>query len=53
MTEIPVYLAHAIRDVRRAVQNEGPVPKHHRAVMARHRREWPALWEAIDRLMQP
>lgn len=38
--------------LREAVENEGPVPAHHRRVMARHRNEWPTLWDAIDRLIR-
>lgn len=33
-----------------AINNAGPNPQHHREVMARHRREWPTLWRALDAL---
>lgn len=33
-----------------AIENEGPVPKYHRDVMAFHVREWPTLWRAIYNL---
>ena len=38
----------AIEAIRRAIQDEGPQPAFHRATMARHRKEWPTLWAAID-----
>lgn len=34
-----------------AVNNTGSHPEYHREVMRRHRREWPTLWKAIDRLL--
>ena len=36
----------------RAIKQEGPQPRYHREVMARHRNEWPTLWEALDELMR-
>lgn len=47
----PANLIDALNDVRRAVRDQGPVPAHHRAVLRRHREEWPALWRALDRLI--
>lgn len=38
--------------VSQAVRVEGPNPRYHREVMARHRREWPELWKALDRLLE-
>lgn len=32
----------------RAVHDAGPRPDVHAAISARHRREWPSLWRAID-----
>lgn len=32
----------------RAVHDAGPRPDVHNAISARHRREWPSLWRAID-----
>ena len=40
----------AIAAILRAINDPGPNPAYHREVMARHRAEWPTLWEAIDRL---
>ena len=40
-----------IDDLRKAIMDEGSHPLHHRQVMARHRREWPVLWKAIDQLV--
>ena len=37
--------------LREAVENEGTHPEYHRAVMAKHRREWPVLWSAIDAIL--
>lgn len=41
----------AVEAVRRAVLDAGSHPKHHREVMARHRKEWPTLWLALDALL--
>lgn len=38
--------------VRRAVDDAGPRPDVHREIMARHRAEWPTLWDAIDWLIR-
>ena len=35
-----------------AVHDEGPMPRFHRQVMQRHRREWPTLWDAIDGIIR-
>lgn len=40
-----------MRSLVRAVRNPGRVPGHHWRTMARHRKEWPILWEAIDELV--
>ncbi len=40
-----------LEQLREAIENEGPKPRYHREVMERHRREWPTLWAAIDRLL--
>lgn len=40
-----------LEQLRAAIRDEGPAPELHRAVMARHRREWPVLWEALDDLL--
>jgi hypothetical protein len=37
--------------LRKAIMFQGSHPLHHRQVMARHRREWPVLWKAIDQLL--
>lgn len=34
-----------------AVRDEGRAPEFHRRVVNRHRREWPALWAAIDQVL--
>lgn len=41
---------HQARQVLIAIKDEGSHPPYHREVMARHRREWPTLWKAIDGL---
>ena len=41
-----------INALRKAILDEGFHPIHHRQVMARHRREWPVLWKAIDELVK-
>jgi hypothetical protein len=43
-------LNDALDQLEAAIRIEGPAPRVHREVMARHRAEWPTLWAAIDRL---
>jgi hypothetical protein len=43
-------LERAVAAVLRAIDDEGPRPDVHRDVGARHRREWPTLWRALDEL---
>lgn len=43
-------LRSAIDTLLDAINNAGPVPKHHIQVASKHRKEWPTLWKAIDRL---
>jgi len=38
----------AIEGIHAAVTNAGLNPEYHRAIMARHRHEWPELWRRID-----
>jgi hypothetical protein len=40
-----------VDELRRAIEDPGPRPDIHFEIMARHRREWPTLWAAIDRLL--
>lgn len=35
-------------DIVSAVIDEGISPKYHRAVLKKHRTEWPFLWQKID-----
>jgi hypothetical protein len=41
-----------VEQLRHAVTDPGVNPAYHRRVMAAHRREWPLLWAAIDRLLE-
>jgi hypothetical protein len=41
----------ALGSLVRAIRDPGRVPRHHWRTMAKHRREWPVLWEAIDELV--
>ena len=41
-----------IARLRKAVNNKGINPKFHDKLMARHRKEWPQLWVAIDALLK-
>lgn len=43
--------ALAIESVIMAVTFEGRNPAYHQEVVARHRKEWPVLWSAIDALI--
>lgn len=40
----------AAQEVRQAIKAEGRNPHYHREILARHRRQWPILWEALDKL---
>ena len=44
-------MSEKVEALRRAITDAGPVPEYHRTIMARHRREWPTLWQAIDALL--
>lgn len=35
-----------------AVINEGKVPTYHRAIVKKHRKEWPYLWKQIDKAVK-
>ena len=41
-------LAAALDALDAAIMVPGPVPEYHEKIMAKHRREWPTLWAAID-----
>ncbi len=43
--------AESIRQMREAIDNFGPAPQAHMQTMRAHRREWPTIWAAIDRLI--
>jgi hypothetical protein len=45
-------LREAAKRVERAVKVKGPAPGQHEATMARHRKEWPTLWKALDDLLR-
>lgn len=49
----PARMAEAVDRIRRAIDDEGPDPVRHRRIMAKHRREWPTLWAALDELLDP
>lgn len=40
----------AVAAIIAAIEQPGRSPAYHRAIMSRHRREWPVLWRAIDAL---
>lgn len=44
-------VAETIRQLREAIDNAGPSPQAHSNIMRAHRREWPTIWAAIDRLV--
>lgn len=35
----------------KAVEDKGPASARHDHIMTLHRREWPTLWDAIDRVL--
>lgn len=47
-----VRLRASVDAVLEAVDNPGPVIRFHRQIASQHRREWAALWSAIDRLRE-
>lgn len=51
MSPKPKTVEEALTMLRRAIEDEGPVPSYHRRIMRRHRDEWPTLWRAIDALL--
>ena len=46
-----IHLKGSIDTLEKAINNEGPYPKHHRKIMFKHKREWPRLWNAIDKVI--
>lgn len=52
---LEVMLGGPLREVHEAIHVAGPHRVYHREVLARHREEWPTLWEpllALDSLIQ-
>ena len=45
-------LFEKVRAVVNAIENQGLVPKYQNFVARKHREEWPALWQAIDDLVE-
>lgn len=41
-----------LEQLRAAVENPGPNPAYHYRMMDQHRKEWPTLWNAIDKLLK-
>jgi hypothetical protein len=41
-----------VEELNRAIKNGGPLPDPAQMVMKRQRREWPALWAAIDHIRE-
>ena len=52
MTPEILRLIAVAAEVEYAIRCEGRKPAHHRKVMAKHRKEWPTLWEEIDKLLK-
>lgn len=46
-----ISLKSRIWYLKEAIDNHGPYPKRHRKTMFKHRREWPKLWDAIDKIL--
>jgi peptidoglycan hydrolase CwlO-like protein len=49
-SELTHIKAH-IKSIEKTITNEGRYPKRHRKIMFKHKREWPSLWNAIDKLL--
>lgn len=52
MARVYTDLIEGIEELNRALKNGGPLPDPTQGVMKRQRREWPALWSAIDRIRE-
>lgn len=50
-SKVMLYDKH-VDELRKAIKKQGRNPKYHRETMARHRKEWPVLWKAIDRILE-
>lgn len=53
MRALPARLHDRLDALRRVVRDPGTDPAKHYALLRRHEREWPALWEAITGLIGP
>jgi hypothetical protein len=40
------------QDIAFAVIDEGVFPKYHKAVLNRHKNQWPFLWKRIDSMIE-
>ena len=52
---IEAQLAQArelIKNIHTAIHDKGVMPKFHDILMARHKKEWPTLWAALDAILQ-
>lgn len=47
-----MYEYYKIKKLRDAIEDPGRNPGYHYGVMAKHRKEWPTLWKAIDELLE-
>jgi hypothetical protein len=45
-------LAPILQEIKSAIQNAGPNPQYHVVILERHRRQWPTLWSALDKLLE-
>lgn len=41
-----------INELYETINTPGPVPMYHHHVLRKHRAEWPALWEKIDKILR-
>jgi hypothetical protein len=41
-----------LEELRAAINDFGPHPMRHLRIMDEHRKEWPTLWNAINRLLE-
>jgi len=45
-------LMEALTELYIAINDKGSVPEYHEEIRKRHRKEWPMLWKAIDKVIK-
>lgn len=40
-----------VKEIQDAITNPGMSPTYHAIILEKHRRQWPTLWAALDKLL--